>query len=122
MGLFQFGDFLLASGKKSNFKIECDALTQEDWEAVAAIIAPKLPKFGIVIGVPRGGLMFAEALRKYQDKWCSTFLYVDDVWTTGNSMLRIVNQRAPWSGVVLFARGPVPDHVHALFQLNEDLQ
>jgi len=35
MNLFQFGDFSLHSGSKSKWKIECDALTDEDVEALA---------------------------------------------------------------------------------------
>ena len=35
MTLLQEGNFTLASGKTSEFKIECDALTQEDWSTAA---------------------------------------------------------------------------------------
>ena len=53
--LFQTGDFKLASGAKSNFKIECDALTESDWETLAMLIARNVGYFREVIGVWRRG-------------------------------------------------------------------
>lgn len=65
MNLFQTGRFLLASGAESSWKIECDALTVEDWKTLARLIAERVPTFGEVSGVPRGGLTLASYLWPY---------------------------------------------------------
>lgn len=126
MTLFQVGDFTLHSGQRSKWKIDCDALTDADWEGLAAMAAPLLSAFGAVEGIPSGGLRFAAALRKW--KGALDFiprplptLIADDVLTTGESMEAAkADQLAKWpqtpvSGVVAFARGPVPDWVTPLF-------
>jgi len=119
--LFQRGDFTLASGLKSKFKIECDALQSEDWMQLTELIVTHLPLFGYVLGIPRGGERWAEYFSCYKTKNCDTILYVDDVWTTGQSMMRFVNKEQPWHGVVLFARGQHPINVTALFELKVPL-
>ena len=115
--LFQTGDFTLRSGVQSAWKIECDALTLEDWRGLAAMAVERLPPFGRVEGVPRGGLPFADALQGYRrckmcgHTWdahlhyagwpavsfnppCSSWvaaprlLIAEDVVTTGGSMER----------------------------------
>ena len=115
--LFQFGDFTLHSGSKSQYKIECDALTENDLKALAVMLVERLPPFGAVKGVPRGGLPIAEALRPYvTDGPC---LIVDDVWTTGNSMRAFRAEMLCASfGAVLFARNQVESWVAALFQMS----
>lgn len=57
--LFIKGDFVSAAGKLLDYKIDCDKLTLGDWKCLAYIASKRLPRFGRVIGVPRGGLMFA---------------------------------------------------------------
>jgi len=114
MPLFQFAPVRLASGKESPWKIDCDALTNEDWLAVAQIARLLLPGFGAVEGVPRGGLKFAGCLRVFADPISTRLLIVDDVLTTGGSMERQRANRAA-VGVVLFARGPCPPWVRAVF-------
>lgn len=121
--LFQFGEFTLASGKVSRFKLDCDAISPEEWHTLGRIVRPILPAYGRVIGVPRGGLAWAEILEHYKTPGEHRYLLVDDVWTTGGSMLRCVLRNGlPWHGVVLFARGPVPVNVTALFHLTKGLQ
>ena len=61
MNLFQKGDFQLHSGGKSEFKIDCDALSEHDWETLAYMTAKEF-RFKRVVGVPEGGLAFARAL------------------------------------------------------------
>lgn len=63
--LFRLGDFALASGSRSSWKIECDALTADDWRALAAMAVEVLPPFARVVGVPRGGWPFMFALQPY---------------------------------------------------------
>ena len=123
MNLFQQGDFTLSSGLKSQFKINCDALAQEDIETLAAMIAQIVEPFGSVMGVPRGGLRLAAALRKYVNPG-KPILVVDDVFTTGKSMEKArsglwqaAGQPCTILGAVIFARGHPPYWVRPLFQL-----
>jgi orotate phosphoribosyltransferase len=117
--LFQSGMFKLASGTVSRFKIECDALTPNDWEALAEQIANRCEEFGAVLGVPTGGEPLAEALKGYRSR--GALLVVDDVLTTGDSILATLRHHRNYlggvTGWVVFARGPCPAGVHALFQM-----
>ena len=118
MSLFNLGQFTLHSGAQSPFKIDCDALTDADLEALAQIGAQMVPLFGKVEGVPRGGLRLKAALDKYADARWSQLLIVDDVLTTGGSMERQRNGRQA-VGLVIFARGPCPSWVTPLFTFAE---
>lgn len=121
MTLFQRGDFQLASGASSNFKIECDTLTDEDWATLAMLLAERVPPFRAVYGVPRGGIALSRHLDAYRQRDAKWTLVVDDVWTTGGSFNRFIADHAEGLiiGAVVFARGPVPGHVTALFQMPE---
>ncbi len=114
INLFQSGNFILASGKKAQWKIECDALTDKDWETLALIAAEILEPFGAVEGVPTGGVKFAKALEKYKTE--GGLLIAEDVITTGGSMERFRSNRDA-KGIVVFARGNVLDWVTVLFKL-----
>lgn len=117
--LFEKKTFTMHSGDIGHWKIECDALTDEDLDTLAYMISSKII-FKRVIGVPTGGLRIAEALEKYKSKdgWC---LIVDDVLTTGNSMEEARDQCVEdvnnIMGVVLFARGTCPTWVMPVFKL-----
>lgn len=116
MALFQLGDFTSSAGLDLPYKIECDALTPGDWEAVAAMIGCKL-RFSSVEGVPTGGFKLAKALEIYADEGKSSVpLICDDVLTTGASMNRQRGNRVA-IGVVLFSRGPCPGWVYPVWQL-----
>jgi orotate phosphoribosyltransferase len=110
--LFRTGDFTLRSGAKSRWRIECEALTSEDWHALALMASEILPPFGAVEGVPRGGLAFALALRRYGTS--GPVLIAGDVVTTGGSMERARAGRDA-VGVAVFARGVFPSWVTPLF-------
>lgn len=114
--LFFSGLVQLHSGEASDWKIDCDALTDADWANVAWLIAHRI-KFGDVVGVPRGGLALADALRPY----CTSGprLVVDDVLTTGRSMEEF--RKSGDVGVVLFARGACPEWILPLFTASEFL-
>lgn len=117
--LFEKKTFKMHSGDIGQWKIECDALTDEDLDTLAYMIASKL-LFKRVIGVPTGGLRIAKALEKYKsdEGWC---LIVDDVLTTGNSMEQAKNHcmedKDNIMGIVLFSRGQCPTWVMPVFQL-----
>lgn len=122
MALFQWGSFKSAAGLHLAWKIDCDALTESDWHCIARIAADNLQPFGSVFGVPHGGLPLAEALRPYASRTTDVtrILIVDDVWTTGISMLTMAQKLQPtggWSGFALFARGPLIPNVTALMQV-----
>lgn len=114
--LFQLGRFTLASGLQSIWKMNCEFLMIEDWETLASIAAAILPAFGSVEGVPLGGLVFAEKLKKYITE--GPLLIVDDVLTTGGSMEKLRNGREA-IGIVAFARGVCPNWIKPLWMLNQ---
>lgn len=122
MNLFQLGQFKLHSGAESRWKIDCDALTDEDLDAIALMLAERLPSFSKVEGIPRGGLRLAKAMERY----CSLFpddrlLVVDDVCTTGSSFRKFESDNGGQfphvAGACIFARGPCPSWVMPLFTL-----
>lgn len=126
MDIFQRQNLILHSGEESDFKIECDNLSDEDIDCCAYLISKKV-KFKSVYGVPRGGYRLKKALEKY-----ITFerelpiLIVDDVLTTGRSMNSFL-ANSDWYyedllvapiGFVIFSRGKYPDWIQTLFQMN----
>ena len=123
---------MLASGAHSHWKIDCDALSADDLDALAVLAASRLPyQFTRVEGVPRGGLAFAEALRRHVTMSSSPLvLLVDDVWTTGGSMRQfralLGLDKLPLGvrvrGLVIFARVIPPPWVTALFTAAEMLR
>jgi hypothetical protein len=122
MNLFKLGDFTLHSGSKAAWKIDCDALTNGDWAALALMLAERLPPYGLVVPVLRGGRKLATALSQYSQA-VNTVLVADDVLTTGESMERVradVTSRAKVNvlGTVVYARGPCPPWVYPLFQMS----
>ncbi len=118
--LFKSGTFKLHSGGISNFKIDCDALAEEDWKTIATIIHAHV-RFCTVIGVPAGGLKLAYYLHPGgSSNPNDPVLIVDDVLTTGTSMEELKAVRRATSnylGVVVFARGSYPDWIYTLEDL-----
>lgn len=119
MSLFELGNFTLASGQKSDYKIDCDSLTDDDIETIARMIDDNLRiKFRTVEGVPTGGLKLAEAMKQYATPdEPGVVLIVDDVWTTGSSMRKQRANRTSTTGAVIFARGRVEPWVLPLFTM-----
>ena len=120
MSLFNWSSqgFKLHSGGTSNLLIDCNALTDEDWNTLAHLIYENLPQhFRKVIGVPRGGLKLAEALKSYRfPNPEHPILIVDDVLTTGSSMEKVrVELREVCIGAVVFARGECPPWITPLW-------
>lgn len=114
MSLFQRGTFKLHSGAASDFKIDCDALTDDDIHTLALLVS-KTFNFSRVIGIPRGGLRLAAALAPLHNADSHVTLIVDDVLTTGGSMERAYVPGA--IGVVIFARGKCPAWITPIFQM-----
>jgi hypothetical protein len=105
MNLFQLGKFTSHAGNELDWKIECDALTNEDWDCLAKMISEKT-EFGSVYGIPRGGTKLANALEKYKTPNSIIHLVVDDVYTTGKSMREVMKPGD--LGFVVFARQKIP--------------
>lgn len=124
MSLFQVGNFKLHSGTESEWKIECDALTDEDWEALALVGSKIIPPFCSVEGVPRGGLKLAAALEKYVDSKAWRILVADDVLTTGASIKEQRADRPNVMGLVVFSRTShlIPHWVQCIFQTHEAIK
>ncbi len=122
--LFQCGEFTSHSGLKLDWKIDCDALSPEDWDCIAAEVAKRL-SFRYVTPVLEGGRAFSWALCRYTNPKSPNQLLVDDVLTTGRSMTEHRDKLDPKDGevvgVVLFARRPVVESwIHPVFQLSPD--
>ena len=116
MDLFMRKDFTSHSGHLLTWKIECDALTEEEIETLALIISERL-QFGDVIGIPSGGLRIASALEPYKTE--GPTLIVDDVLTTGKSMEKVKEQYPDAIGVVLFSRTQkLPEWITSVFTLS----
>lgn len=118
--LFKSGNFTSHSGLELSWKIDCDALTDDDLATLAIVVSQTLA-FKDVHGVPTGGLRFAEALRRYiKDDDRLPTLIVDDVLTTGKSMedmKKSLGCAGEICGVVIFARpgAKVPPWIEPLF-------
>jgi len=128
MNLFQDGDFISHAGLPLKWKLECDAITDDEWRCIAKMIMDyQTEPFYKAVGIPRGGLKMAEALNEYSSGNDShQVLICDDVFTTGTSFKEYIDENYPnylssmgyrW---VLFARkhsNVHPHHVRALFTM-----
>jgi hypothetical protein len=119
--LFVDGEFTAHSGGTRPYKIECDALTDEDLATQAANVARQFPRFSYVYGVPRGGVRFESALRKYAtNNPLDPILIVDDVMTTGASMQEARERLGQNTfGIVIFSLCACPDWITPLFSSHE---
>ena len=95
--LFQLGDFTSHAGLSLKWKLECDAITDDEWRCLAKMIMDyqKHP-FSEAFGIHRGGLKLAEALNEYASGNHDHFpIICDDVFTTGTSMVEFVAEKYP---------------------------
>ena len=110
--MFERKDFISHAGKPLHWKIECDELSDEDLETLAYVVSRRI-QFSSVVGIPRGGVRFADALKKYVSE-SGPRLLVDDVLTTGLSM--DTERKYGDVGVVIFSRGLCPSWIIPIFQ------
>ena len=115
MSLFQWNSFTSHSGKRLQWKIDCDSLSDDDIRTIANIISSHF-KFSEVVGIPRGGIRLAEILQNHVTPNNPYRLIVDDVLTTGDSM-NAERRDENDIGIVIFARSTCPDWVFPVFQL-----
>jgi orotate phosphoribosyltransferase len=122
------GEFKSHSGLTLPFKIECDNLTDTELEVIANIIYKKCYPFCEVIGIATGGDRLAEILKeRVSGNETDSYLIVDDVFTTGNSMeekrrtsiLTYDLWNKPITGAVIFARKTPPLWIYPVFYLNQ---
>lgn len=120
MALFRLGTFKAASGRELPYKIECDVLGSVDWRCIAHASVKSMPSFGRVVPVPRGGVALATEFEQFILPGCRTLLVVDDVWTTGGSMVTVADDymkrnksMREWIGFAAFARERTPINVWA---------
>lgn len=127
MSLFNRGSFTLHSGQQSDWLIDCDALTEEDLDALAYIFST-YQSYQSVVSIPTGGDRFARALRRYQQprplmQPLPIVLIADDVLTTGSSFastrrnILLEMDNISVKGVVIFARKPPPQWVVPIFRV-----
>ena len=128
MNLFQDGDFTSHAGLPLKWKLECDAINDNEWRCIAKMVMDYQDRpFYKAVGIPRGGLKFAEAMNEYASgNDTDQIMICDDVFTTGTSMLDFIKEEYPlWSmgqgyRWVVFAREPSnvnPYHTKALFTM-----
>lgn len=128
--MFKYQAFTSHSDIKLSWKINCDDLTNEDLEALATRYraAGSQSFFTDVVGVARGGLRFAEALRPHAYTSVDlppTLLIVDDVLTQGTSMQnakeQYIDSFGSIKGLVIFNRGcliDTPRWIQSIFTVN----
>ena len=133
MTLFKVGNFESHSSGNLKWKVECDALTDADWDGIVqAAVGLGLLHTGYsqITPIPTGGVPFAESIKRHLAVYRQSagtglggpVLFVDDVLTTGRSMeqarlaLKLEDFRFA-RGIVAFARGPCPDWVKPVWRL-----
>jgi hypothetical protein len=130
MNLLNYGKFTSHSGKRLHYKIDCDALSDEDLKTIAKIIGSRL-QFKEVLGIPSGGMRLAKELKKYKVDDADMVIIVDDVLTTGESMEFARKHSLKFSakycsnaeniiGVVIFNRmqEPLPKWIYPVFNVS----
>ena len=124
MDLFQSVNFKSHSGLNLTWKIEMDALSEQDWFTIKKMIMEITPPFREAVGIPSGGVKLGDLLNEHATgKEGDPICIVDDVLTTGGSMEYFLSQyqrnRRPFTAIgwVVFARTQCPPWVTALFQM-----
>lgn len=128
--LFRTGNFILHSGERSNFKIDCDALTQDDYKSLAVLIASKFIfhfAYAVAGGTNPSAKLVDELNRQCLSSETNMMLLVDDVLTTGRSMEEAKDNlmydleltESQIQGIVIFSRMKIPPTwIFPVFTLN----
>ena len=129
MDLFQRYNYKSHANLDLTWKLECDAISDEEWSVLARIISELESRpFSDVVGIPRGGVKLENEMLNYvSGNKNDPVLIVDDVWTTGTSFKEFVGihiiekmtEHVGWFGWCIFARTQTSNHVTALFQMPE---
>jgi len=128
MPLFNFdiNKFTLSSNQRTDFLIDCNSLTSDDWESLANRAAELVGPFGYYHAIPTGGSKFAKCLSEFSTENDNHLLIVDDVYTTGASIYKAkewlclsgIDEKFI-KGVVVFDRsgGKCLDWITPLFEM-----
>lgn len=123
-------DIILHSGRHSDFKFECDKLTDDEIEAFGLLMRRMVAVlFSEVCGIARGGLRIARTLEPFRVALPQRrLLIVDDVLTESTSMecARVDAIRKGWRisdicGAVMISRGECPKWIAPVLQLHPRL-
>ena len=127
MDLFQEYDYVGHAGGKLTWKIECDAISDAEWEVLANLVLhyEKRP-FRVAIGIPTGATKLGNILNKHStgDRR-HPVLVVDDVYTTGTSFREFKEQNYKDEHIiqwVIFARKPTTPDINAIFTMPAEMQ
>ena len=120
--LFVEEDFKSHAGLDLHWKIEMDALDEEEWKCIARMISEyQTEPFQAAIGIPRGGIKLGQYLNEYSTQNSEDpYLIVDDVLTTGGSMEEYKREHFKDKnaiGWVVFSRTKPVEWINTLFQM-----
>jgi orotate phosphoribosyltransferase-like protein len=127
MDLFQDVDIIGHAGGRLTWKIECDALSRDEWITLAKmlLIYERRP-FRQAVGIPTGASILGNILDKFATgNPKDPVLVVDDVYTTGTSFKEFKAEKYPDEHIiqwVIFARKPTTNDVNALFTMPTEVQ
>ena len=115
-------NFISHAGLPMTWKIECDAISPDEWNCLARMIRENEPQnWQKAVGIPRGGCPLGEALDEYSTGVSTDpVLIADDVYTTGMSQKVFKEEHykdiatIQW---VVFSREPTVGKVKALFTM-----
>lgn len=123
MSLFQKGIFSLFSGRSAEWSIDCNTLSEEDWNCIAELILERCPNFSHVDCVADRGIRLRDLLAAHATT--GDVLLVDDVLD-----IELMQKKRLWYrtrneyhqkdvlGYVVFACLPCPTWIRALWQLD----
>lgn len=136
MSLLQWGNFTLHAGGRSWWRIDCDSLTDSEINLIAKLIHERIGilRFTVCPDSHPGSCVpkLVDVMNRLYAGGSAEapILIVDDVLTTGSSMIarrsQIEESMSPSYyreggivGAVIFARGPCPDWIMPLFQFTD---
>jgi len=127
MALFVDEEFTSHAGLRLGWKIEMDALDEDDWRCLAKMILEyETRPFREAVGIPRGGKLLGDILNESSTgNPDDPVLIVDDVYTTGTSFREFISENYLVTPVIcwaVFARDVVSSNVNVLFQMPSSMR
>ena len=127
MALFVDEEFTSHAGLQLGWKIEMDALYENDWRCLAKMILEyETRPFREAVGIPRGGKRLGDILNESSTgNPDDPVLIFDDVYTTGTSFKEFIAENYLVTPVIcwaVFARDVVSSNVNVLFQMPSSMR